>query len=178
MFFQGLMPVTFPLLAVALGSAASGGGWLLTALSTGALAGSLLSERLLSWRSPRAVLIGSVGGFSLIAVTPAFWLSLVLAAVAGAAEGPSLAATLTVRQRAVPPDRYAQAVATAASIKTGAYALGAAVTGALAGVLTARELVLGMAAGQLLAALPLLLGYGTLPEVPNERVVPAQHSAC
>jgi MFS family permease len=181
MFFQGLMPVTFPLLAVALGNAASGGGWLLAALSAGALAGSLLSERLLSLWSPRVVLIGSFGGFglllALIAVTPAFWLSLVLAAAAGAAEGPSLAATLTVRQQAVPPARYAQAVATAASIKTGAYALGAAVTGVLAGVLTARELVVGIAAGQLLAALPLLLAYGAFPEMPNERVVPAQRSA-
>jgi hypothetical protein len=46
-----------------------------------------------------------------------------------------------------------------------------------AGALTARELVLGIAAGQLLAALPLLFAYGALPEMPNERAVPAQRSA-
>jgi MFS family permease len=66
-------------------------GLVVAAFSAGALAGSLLSERLLSWRSPRVVLIGSFGGFglllALIAVTPALWLSLVLAAAAGAAEG-------------------------------------------------------------------------------------------
>ena len=42
------------------------------------------------------------------------------------------------------------------------------------GLLTARELVLGLAAGQLLAALPLLVSYGPVPVVPNEQLVPAQ----
>jgi len=159
-FFQGPLPVALPLLAIALGRPASGGGWLLTALSVGGLAGSLLSSRLLTRRSGPVVLFGALLGFFLLlaalAVAPSFWAALVFAALAGLADGPSLAATLTVRQRTIPPDRYAQATATAASLKTGAYALGAACVGLLTGVLTARQLLLALAAGQLLAALPLL----------------------
>lgn len=74
-------------------------------------------------------------------------------------------------QRTVPPDRYAQASATGASLKTGAYALGAACVGLLTGVLTARELMLAIAAGQLLAALPLLSPSSSVPVVPNEPLV-------
>ena len=69
---------------------------------------------------------------------------------------PILAATLTVRQRTVPPDRYAQTAATTASLKTGAYALGAATAALLVGVLTARELVLLIGIGQLIALAPFL----------------------
>ena len=68
-----------------------------------------------------------------LAAAPDFALALGLAVLAGAADGPILAATLAVRQRTVPADRYAQTAATAASLKTGAYALGAAVAGLLAG---------------------------------------------
>jgi MFS family permease len=159
-FFQGPLPVALPLLTIALGRPASGGGWLLTALSAGGLAGSLLSDRLLTRRSGPVVLFGALLGFFLLlaalAVAPFFWAALVLAALAGLVDGPSFAATLTVRQRTIPADRYAQATTTAASLKTGAYALGAACGGLLTGVLTARQLLLALAAGQLLAALPLL----------------------
>jgi MFS family permease len=163
MFFQGLLPVTCPLLALAAGRAASGGGWLLTALSAGGLAGSLASERLLTRRSPRFVLAASFAGMAvflvLMAVTPNFWACVVFAALAGLAEGPSLAATLAVRQREVPPDRYAQLTATAASLKTGGFALGAAVAGATAAALGARGLMALAAGGVLLAVVPLAF-YG------------------
>ena len=175
-FFQGPLPLALPLLAVALGRATSGGGWLLTALSAGGLIGSLLSDRLLARHSGRAVLAGSCCVFfallAAMAAAPAFWEAVVLAALAGLADGPALAATLSVRQRTVPPGRYAQATATAASLKTGAYALGAACAGLCAGVLTPRELMLGIAAGQLLAAVPLLFSYGPVEVIPNERLVP------
>ncbi|MBV9382617.1 MAG: MFS transporter [Streptosporangiaceae bacterium] len=157
---QGLLPVTLPLLAIRLGRTASGGGWLLTAISAGGLAGALASERLLGRRTPRAVLIASLGAFggclAVAALAPDFWLAFCVSVLAGIAEGPSLAATLAVRQQCVPPDRYAQTVATAASLKTGSYALGAAATGLLVDALTARQLLLAVAAGQLLAACPLL----------------------
>jgi hypothetical protein len=76
-----------------------------------------------------------------------------------------LAATLAVRQRTVPADRYAQTVATAASLKTGAYALGAAVAGQLAEALTARQLVLLVGIGQLLALAPFLGRRGRVAEI-------------
>jgi MFS family permease len=158
-FFQGLLPVTFPLLALATGRAAAGGGWLLTALSVGGLAGSLASERLLTRWSPRFTLVTSSAGMALflgaIAVWGDFWACVALAVLAGLAEGPSLAATLAVRQREVPPDRYAQLTATAASLKTGGFALGAAMAGAAAATLGARGLVALAAGGQLLTVVPL-----------------------
>ena len=51
-----------------------------------------------------------------------------------------------------------QVAATAASFKTGAYALGAAVAGLLAGALTARQLVLLVGIGQFAALAPFLPG--------------------
>jgi MFS family permease len=177
-FFQGPLPVALPLLAVALGHTTSDGGWLLTAISAGGLIGSLLSDRLLMWRSGRTVFAGALFGFfvclAAMAVARGLWPAMVLAALAGLADGPSFAATLSVRQRLSPPDRYAQVSATGASLKTGAYALGAASVGLLTGALTARELMLAIAAGQLLAALPLLLPSGAVPVIPNEPLFPAQ----
>jgi hypothetical protein len=81
------------------------------------------------------------------------------------ADGPILAATLAIRQRTVPADRYAQTADTAASLKTGAYALGAAVAGLLAGALTARQLVLLVGIGQLLAIAPFLGRRGRVAEI-------------
>jgi MFS family permease len=157
---QGLLPVTLPLLAVRLDHPASAGAWLLTALSAGGLAGSLASGRLLAWRTAPAVLIGAMAAcgvfLAALAAAPGFDPALGLAVLAGAADGPILAATLAIRQRTVPADRYAQTAATAASLKTGAYALGAAVAGLLAGALTARQLVLVIGIGQLLALVPFL----------------------
>jgi hypothetical protein len=66
-------------------------------------------------------------------------------------------------RRTVPADRYAQTAATAASLKTGAYALGAAVAGLLAGALTARQLMLLIGIGQLLALVPFLSRQATSP---------------
>jgi MFS family permease len=160
MFFQGPMPVLLPLLAVDLGKPPSGGGWLLTAFSAGGLLGALASDRLIARWNTRPVLIGSLAGLAaflaLLAVTPSFWACLAVAAAAGVADGPSLAATFTVRQVSVPPDRYAQVLATAASLKIAAFSAGSAVAGLLTGAATIRELLIGLAIGQLLSASPLL----------------------
>jgi MFS family permease len=159
-FAQGLLPVALPLLAVRLDHPASAGAWLLAALGGGGLAGSLASSRLLARRTAPAVLVAAMAvcgaGLAALAAAPGFGPALALAALAGAADGPILAATLAVRQRTVPPDRYAQTAATTASLKTGAFALGAAAAGLLAGVLTARQLVLLVGIGQLLALVPFL----------------------
>ncbi len=159
-FTQGMLPIALPLLAVSLGHPTSAGAWLLTALSVGGLAGSLASERLLARRPAPAVLVVALaaGGACLaaLAVTPGFGVALGVAVLAGIADGPLFAATLHIRQRAVPADRYAQTAATAASLKTGAYALGAAVAGLLAGVLAARQLVLLVGIGQFVALVPFL----------------------
>jgi MFS family permease len=159
-FAQGLLPVALPLLAARLGHPTSAGAWLLTALSGGGLAGSLASGRLLARRTAPAVLITATAAcgacVAALAATPGFGPALGLAALAGIADGPTLASTLTIRQRAVPPGLYAQAAATAASLKTGAYALGAATAGLLAGALTARQLVVLAGIGQLIALVPFM----------------------
>jgi MFS family permease len=157
---HGLLPVTLPLLAVQLGHPAAHGGWLLTAVSAGSLAGALASVRLLARARPELVLAGALGAFGVLlavaALTPTLTAAVAVAAFAGIAAGPVLAATFAIRQRSVPAHRYAQAVASAASLKVGAFALGAAATGPLAAVLTARQLLLTVAAGQVLAVLTLL----------------------
>ncbi|HEV7712673.1 MAG TPA: hypothetical protein VGP16_31055, partial [Asanoa sp.] len=68
-----------------------------------------------------------------------------------------------VRQQSVPIGRYGQVVATAASIKVGAYALGAAATGPVLTWLPPRGVLLLVGAAQF-AALPLLLGAGASQE--------------
>jgi MFS family permease len=159
-FALGLLPVTLPLLAIRLGHGATDGGWLLTAISGGALLGAIASERLLSRRSPRSVIVAAMAGVALslaaLAFMPGLGLAVCLSVIAGIAEGPLLAATLAVRQQCVPAHRYAQVSATSASIKTGSYAVGAAVAGLLSTSLTARQLLLTASAVQLLSLLPML----------------------
>ena len=153
--------MTLPLLAVQLGDRAAIGAWFLTAISAGELAGGR-SPASGSWPPPRrrSCIIGSIAGFGLSLLALAFsthlGLALVMSALAGVADGPLLAATLKVRQHAVPARRYAQISATAASVKTGSYALGAALSGLLATALTARQLVLLVGTGQLIALVPFL----------------------
>lgn len=187
-FFQGPLPVVLPLLALALGRPASGGGWLIAAFGIGGLLGALASDRLIGRLSTRLVLIGSFTGLALflalLAVTPSFPVGLAIAVVAGVVDGPSLAATLTVRQGTVPANRYAQVQATAASLKIAAFSAGSAAAGLLTGVLTARELLALLAVGQLLCTAPLLFArvirprpVPAVPSIPNEFVVPADRPA-
>jgi len=138
----GSAPRPLPLLAIQLGDRAAAGGWLLTAITGGALIGAITSERLPSRRSPRSVIIAAMAsaGFSLAALAfmPGLGWALPLAVLVGIADGPVLAATFSVRQQCVPAHRYAQFSATSASIKTGSYAIGAATAGLLSTTLTAR----------------------------------------
>jgi hypothetical protein len=181
-FFQGPLPVLLPLLAIALGRPASAGGWLLTAFSVGGLAGALASDRLIARWSTRLVLLGSLAALgALLAVLAAplsFAACLLVAALAGLADGPALAATLTVRQGNVPPDRYAQTLATASSLKIAAYSAGSALAGLLTGVLTVRQLILGLACGELLSAAPLLLPRRAKPLMSNEPAVSTATGQC
>jgi MFS family permease len=156
---QGLLPVTFPLLAVHFGHPAAHGAWFLTAMSAGSLVGALASARLLTRFPPLAVLGAALavlgGALAGIAAAPTFGAALAVATAGGVATGPMLAATLAVRQRSVPSGRYGQVVATAASIKVGAFALGAAATGTVTAALPPRGVLLLVGAAQFAALLPL-----------------------
>jgi predicted MFS family arabinose efflux permease len=92
-----------------------------------------------------------------LAVIGSFIPGLVVAGLFGATTGPVLAATFTIRQREAPAGRYAQLAATAASFKTGAYAVGSALTGIAAAAIGVRSALLCAAGIQLAAAVPVLL---------------------
>ncbi|GIF54074.1 MFS transporter [Asanoa iriomotensis] len=164
---QGLLPVGFPLLAIHFGHPAAHGAWFLTAMSAGSLAGALASARLLTRFAPIPVLAAALAvlGTSLAAVAaaPTLVVALTAATAGGVATGPMLAATLAVRQQSVPARRYGQVVATAASIKVGAFALGASVTGPVTAWLPPRGVLLLVGAAQLVALLP--LATATAPRV-------------
>ncbi|MDG4825860.1 MFS transporter [Asanoa sp. WMMD1127] len=156
---QGLLPVAFPLLAIHFGHPAAHGAWFLTAMSAGSLGGALASARLLARFRPIPVLGAALAGLGValagVAGAPTLPLALAAATAGGVAVGPMLAATLAVRQQSAPGRRYGQVVATAASIKVGAFALGAAATGPVTGWLPPRGVVLLVGLVQLVALLPL-----------------------
>jgi MFS family permease len=158
---EGMLPIALPLAAVAAGGRASAGGWLLTAVSAGALAGATVSGRLIDAVGPRALLAGAMAAgappLAALALAPPPVPSLVLAGLFGVATAPVLAATFTVRQRDVPAERYAQVAATAASLKTGTYAAGSGLAGVMAAAIGIRSTLLAAAAMLLAAAAPLIL---------------------
>lgn len=158
---EGMLPVVLPLLAVAAGGRASASGWLLTAVSIGGLVGTAVSGRLVDAIGPRAVIVGATAAaaplLAVLATVPPFVPSLALTALFGMTTAPVLTATFTVRQREVPAGRYAQLAATAASLKTGAYAAGSAMAGLMAAVAGLRSTLLCAAAVQFAAATPLIL---------------------
>ena len=77
--------------------------------------------------------------------------ALLLIAVTGFVDGPNLAATFGARQRWTPPDLLGQIFTTAASLKVGAFSLGAAVAGPVVIALHARGALLLAAAMQFVA---------------------------
>jgi sugar phosphate permease len=79
--------------------------------------------------------------------------ALLLVALAGLLEGPAFAATFTTRQRWSPEDLRGQIFTTAASLKMGAFAVGAAVAGPAVERLGAGGTLVAAGAVHLLAAL-------------------------
>ncbi|MEU6675031.1 MFS transporter [Streptomyces sp. NPDC046925] len=155
-FGYGGFAVAAVLLGQDIGAGPAAGGQLLACFALGSLVGALASSR---WLTPRraepVVLAGLVGfGTSLaaLAVVPSLPWAWVVCAAAGLAEGPLFAATLMLRQRESPPDRLGQVNTTGGSLKIGASAGGAALTGVCAGKLGADGMMLGIAACQLAGA--------------------------
>ncbi|MFC9972008.1 MFS transporter [Spirillospora sp. NPDC127200] len=151
----GGIPVTAVLLAQDLGAAPDWGGRLLVAMALGALAGSLAAARLLTARHAETVmllgLLGLAVALAALAFAPSPGWAAAGFAVAGFLEGPVFAATLILRQRESPADRLGQVNTTAGSLKIGGSAIGAALTGALAGALGADGMLLAIAGVQAVA---------------------------
>jgi MFS family permease len=153
----GGVAVTAVLFAEHIGEEASAGGQFLVAFAAGSLVGSLASSRWLKARHAGGVVLGGLAAFggALAAVTlaPSLPWALLCFLVVGLAEGPVFTATLMLRQHESPPDRLGQVNTTGGSLKIGASAVGAALTGAFADTVGPVGLLLAIAACQLLGAL-------------------------
>jgi predicted MFS family arabinose efflux permease len=159
----GLLALALPFLAERLGAGQAGAGYLWAALEAGGMAGALAGARLLAgWPPQRVVLAGlALLGLLMAAwpLAPSFPVALLLVALAGFLEGPAFAATFTTRQRWSPEHLRGQIFTTAASLKMGAFAVGAAVAGpaverlgaggtlVAAGAVNLVAVLLGMATG-------------------------------
>ena len=153
----GALPVVFPLLAVDLGAGRAASGLLFATFALGALLGSVVVAarhvRTGPLRSALAGIAALAVLFAGVVVAPSLPVALGLLLLAGAVEGPVLAATLTVRDNASPADMRTQVVTTASSLKFGAYAIGSALTGT---VVTSA----GPRAGMAVCAVAQLVGLG------------------
>ncbi|WP_051324287.1 MFS transporter [Candidatus Solirubrobacter pratensis] len=129
----GFMGVGAPALAAALGAGEEAGGLLLAAVAAGALAGAALAPALQARRG----LLGLVAagtfaqglGLALLAAAPSPPSALAAAALTGAPQGVAIAALMTARSRWSPPHLRAQVFTSAAGLRTGVYAAGAALAG-------------------------------------------------
>ncbi len=159
---RGTLVVGFPLLATeVLRLDRDVAGFLWAAMAAGTIAGALGLARVLHHRPPAIVALGALGagGVLMLAWPLATSLPIALAVVglAGFALGPSLSGQIGARQQLAPQELQGQVFMTAASLKVGAFALGAGLAGALAAsgaepVLLAAALlhVAGFAVGALL----------------------------
>jgi MFS family permease len=152
----GMLTVALPVLAAELTGEAAFGGYVWTALEAGAVVAALAWGRWHArWRPERVVLATLVGsGLVMLswAVTTQFAVLVMLAVLAGLASGAGMPALFTTRQRHAPAHRYAQISTTGASLKLGAFALGAALGGQLVPVLGAAAVIAVTAGFQLLGA--------------------------
>jgi MFS family permease len=129
----GLLSVVAPALAVALGARRADGGWILAAVAVGAAAGAPLLPAL----RVRCGLLGLVlagtlaqgAGLALLGVAPGLPLALAAAALAGAPQGLAIAALFAARGDWSPPELRAQVFTSAAGLRTGVFAIGAALAG-------------------------------------------------
>jgi len=130
---QGLLPLALPLLCERLGASAGDAGYLFAALECGGIAGAFLAVRVAAgWPAERVVMGGTAltaAGTAGLALVPSFPAAVAVATVSGLAAGPAFAALFSVRQRWSPAGLRSQIFTTAASLKIGAYAVGAALAG-------------------------------------------------
>jgi predicted MFS family arabinose efflux permease len=153
----GLMTVTFPLFAVEhLGGARSDAGFIWAAFAVGSMTGALGLVRAQRRLPPERVV---VVGYALFGSVMLLWplagslaVMLPLVALAGAADGPALAAQFAVRQQRVPRDLLGQVFTTAAGLKVGSLSIGAALAGPVATGLGSAEAILIAAGLQFSAA--------------------------
>jgi MFS family permease len=152
----GLLTVAFPFFALDdLGTQRSVAGYLWAAFAFGSAIGAMTLLRVHTRWAPQRVVIFAIFGvgclmllWPLAASLPA---ALILIALAGVIDGPNLSATFAARQEWTPPELLGQIFTTAASLKVGAFSLGAALAGPVVVALHARGALLVAAAMQFIA---------------------------
>jgi predicted MFS family arabinose efflux permease len=160
----GLLTVAFPFLAAdELGVDRSVAGYMWASFAAGSMIGALLLVRLQTRFRPERVMLA----WPLASTVPA---ALGLIALGGLVDGPGLSSQFAARQRWTPSALLGQIFTTAASMKVGAFALGAAVAGPAVVALGAPGTIVLAACLQVAAvALGLALGAAGQPTT-------AQHS--
>jgi MFS family permease len=152
----GLLTVAFPFFAVDdLGVGRSVSGYLWAAFAFGSAIGAITLVGIHSRHAPQRVVLAAVFGvgclmllWPLATTLPA---ALLLIALAGVVDGPNLSATFGARQRWTPPELLGQIFTTAASLKVGAFSLGAALAGPIVVTWGARGALLAAAGMQFVA---------------------------
>jgi hypothetical protein len=132
----GMLLVCCPLLgAQRLGGAPRGALLISTIAVVSLAANAILAGRPGQGRPDARVLVSTlvIGASMAAAALAPGWLTLAAVALGGAGEGPQLTALLAVRHRETPAHLRGQVYTTAASLKIGGLAAGAALAGPLAG---------------------------------------------
>jgi MFS family permease len=170
---QGLLPLALPLLAERLGAGRAGAGYLYAAVEVGGIAGAFLAVRVASSWAPERIVMGGTAVMAAVTATwalaPSFPAALALAAAAGLAAGPAFAALFSVRQQWSPERLRGQIFTTAASLKVGAFALGAALAGPVVTQLGPRGAIVATAALELTAVAAGLLSTPRRRPIPRIR---------
>lgn len=164
----GLLITTLPWFVESVGADRHFVGAVLAVLEAGALISVVVLRRQLGRWLPERIVIVTVGlygvSFAALAFAPDLWWLLVLVLLAGLASGTTLLGLITARQRYSPPDLLGQVSATGASLKIGAYSLGALSSAPLLSLLSPAQVILVVAALQFAAvAAGLLSGRSVAP---------------
>jgi hypothetical protein len=163
----GMLLVCCPLLGAQRLGAPARGALLISAMAAASLAANAILARR-PWRAApdTAVLVSTLvigAGMAAAAAAPG-WLALLAVAVSGAGEGPQVTALFAVRHREAPEHMRAQIFTTAASVKIGGLAAGAALAGPLAGRSVVTCLLIAAGTQACAAATYLLIGPGRAVE--------------
>jgi MFS family permease len=153
----GFLTVAFPIFCVEhLHADRNASGALWAAFAVGSTLGALAFVGVQRRHPPERVVVGSFVCFGVLML---LWplarslpVAIALVAVAAVAEGPGLSATFAVRQDWAPRDLQGQIFTTAAGLKVGSFALGAAVAGPLVTGLGSSGALVASAATNFLAA--------------------------
>jgi predicted MFS family arabinose efflux permease len=169
----GLLTVAFPFFAAEeLGADPAIAGYMWAAFAAGSGLGALLFVWMQTRWRPERVMLCAIGAMGLVmftwplaATVPA---ALALIALGGLVDGPGLSSQFAARQRWTPSALLGQIFTTAASMKVGAFSLGAAFAGPAVLALGASGTIV-LAASIQLAAVLLGLALGAAGEPAREQ---------